>query len=989
MTIAPGTRLGPYEIVAPLGAGGMGEVYRAHDPRLGRDVALKVLSPALAMQPAHREPLLREARAAAALNHPNICTVHEIGTADGQDYIALEYIEGETLEQLVTRGGLPLERLLELALALAEALDYAHRKGIIHRDLKPSNVMVSALGIPKILDFGLAKVAAGETPGEAVTRTRLTAEGAVRGTVAFMSPEQALGREVDARSDVFSFGSLLYELATCRPAFSGATPMEVLNAVVNKEPAPVQRLRPDLPPGWAQVIDKALRKDPAERYQHMADLAADLRHLTRQSGQAAEAARAAARRTPLVRAPRRNVAIVAVAAVLTLVSAFLAYRWRDSAATVPVAGPVAVMYFENLADRSDKDSLGRMLTSLLTTELSRSAGLQVVSSQRLYDVATELRRAEGPLDRSVATEVARRARAGSMVIGQVARAGDRLMVTTEVVEVKGGRLLGSHRAEGRSVDDLFSLAEALGQQVRRDLEPAVPAAVVPGELTRSLTQSVDAYRAYVRGEARVERSDYTGAAAEFREAVRLDPEFAVAYYRLSQAAGNAGDTSESQEAALRALALADRLPTRYQDLVKARALPVTSAARVPLLEAALQRDPSNPDALSLLGEEYAHSPRDNDPERVVALRERLFGLGRQSFAVCEEQAQMYALMGKPEKAEEMVAFIDARWPTQAPYTRAWLSAFAGQADAALRLLERAPEPAPVVSAYLLSEISEVVGRWDLAESAVARDLGQGHWRARDLRTRGQFFVHRGAFDRAVETYRQAGGAEPLTQGRGWAGAVRASGFRALAELAALRGDLADAKREMARALAIQPENPRWLFFAGRFAASDGDLGAAQEHLAALRRLLGTTRHVTRDLYHDALEAEIALASRRPEAARALAEKVANSPRRVLDYWSDGSFVSAAFRDTLARAYLALGRKQDAARALDALVNSGFERVHHPVLYVRALYTLGKLQIELGEGARGRDLLKQFLDHWGNADWDLPEVGDARRLLRPTATPAPR
>jgi serine/threonine protein kinase len=285
MTLSPGALLGPYEIVAFVGAGGMGEVYRARDPRLGRDIALKVLARELAAHPERRERLLREARAAAALNHPSICTIHEIGTADGQDYIAFEFIAGQTLEGLLSRGGLPIARLLELSLLLGEALDYAHRKGIVHRDLKPSNVIVSELGLPKILDFGLAKtVGPAGTASGMPTRTRLTEAGLVVGTAGFMSPEQALGQEVDARSDIFSFGCLVYEMAAGRPAFIGPTRAAVIDAVLHKEPAALTLLRPELPPELPHIVEKALRKDPTERYQDAADAVADLRHLKRQSG---------------------------------------------------------------------------------------------------------------------------------------------------------------------------------------------------------------------------------------------------------------------------------------------------------------------------------------------------------------------------------------------------------------------------------------------------------------------------------------------------------------------------------------------------------------------------------------------------------------------------------------------------------------------------------------------------------------------------------
>jgi Tol biopolymer transport system component/serine/threonine protein kinase len=355
--LAPGATLGPYRIEGMLGAGGMGEVYRASDPRLGRTVAIKVLPRPLAADAERRERLLKEARSAAALNHPNICTVHEVGEAEGRDYIVFEHIEGQTLSALKRPGGLPLGQLLDLFLPLSEALDYAHHRGIVHRDLKPANVMVSTLGLPKILDFGVAKGL--PRIAGATTATRQTDEGVVIGTAGYMSPEQALGRPVDARSDVFAFAGVLYELASGRRAFEGGSFVEVTDAVLNKDPEPLARLRPDLPLALDTVVRKALRKAPAERCQSMAELTATLRALQAERDQPPSRTVLALRRWARTGSRRVPLLLVVPAAAA---GAILAYHRFSGEAPLPrLTNPAAVTVASSVEDYPTWSPDGRTL----------------------------------------------------------------------------------------------------------------------------------------------------------------------------------------------------------------------------------------------------------------------------------------------------------------------------------------------------------------------------------------------------------------------------------------------------------------------------------------------------------------------------------------------------------------------------------------------------------------------------------------------------
>ncbi len=341
MPLTAGSRLGPYEILLPLGAGGMGEVYKARDTRLDRVLAVKIL-PEQNSETGHRLRFFQEAKTASALNHPNIVTIYDAGSENGVDYIAMEFIDGKTVDQMVPRGGMHISELLCYAAQAADALAKAHEAGIVHRDLKPSNIMITRDGLVKVLDFGLAKWNPATPLESDATQTLhiLTGEGVVMGTVHYMSPEQAEGKTVDARSDIFAFGATLFEMATGRRPFTGDSKAAVLSSILRDEPKPAAELRPDLPPELSRVIMRCLRKDPARRFQHMADLKVSVEELKEEFDSGTRG------RIPAVRGPRRSPWIVRIAAGAIVLSLASLAIWRISffspPATPTLYSPVPV-----------------------------------------------------------------------------------------------------------------------------------------------------------------------------------------------------------------------------------------------------------------------------------------------------------------------------------------------------------------------------------------------------------------------------------------------------------------------------------------------------------------------------------------------------------------------------------------------------------------------------------------------------------------------
>ncbi|MCZ6772010.1 MAG: serine/threonine-protein kinase, partial [Proteobacteria bacterium] len=382
-----GRTLTHYKIIELLGKGGMGEVWVAEDTKLGRRIALKVLPEALAADADRRGRFEREARAIAALNHPNIVTIHSVEEAEGVHFLTMELVDGQRLTDRIGERGLTLDQFFDIAIPLADAVHAAHQQGIMHRDLKPDNVMVSAEGRVKVLDFGLAKLR--EMPGltgDDTAMATVTAEGRIVGTIAYMSPEQAEGKTVDERSDIFSLGILLYEMATGRRPFSGDTALSTMSAILKDDPVSVTELKQQLPRHLGRVISTCLEKTPERRYQSALDVRNELERLRKEveSGdtevsQIASIQMSRRSRTPLA------IGIVAAALVIGALvwAVFLRGDPGPQVAKAAAEQTLGVIGFENLSDPADSDRLGRMLMSLVTTDLAESGGIAVVSTAKV------------------------------------------------------------------------------------------------------------------------------------------------------------------------------------------------------------------------------------------------------------------------------------------------------------------------------------------------------------------------------------------------------------------------------------------------------------------------------------------------------------------------------------------------------------------------------------------------------------------------------
>lgn len=516
-----GQHVGYYRIDAILGTGGMGVVFLACDERLGRKVGLKVPSQSLLIDPARWERLKREARTASALNHPNIMTIHDVGEFDSTHYIATEFIEGATLREQMANGQIPPNDVLDVAIQIANALSVAHAAGIIHRDIKPENIMIRPDGYVKVLDFGIATFSQQERV--VIGSNATTEKGMILGTARYMSPEQVRNQTVDARSDLWSLGVVLYEMLTACPPFQGETPVGVMTAVLSNEPSPIK----DLTPSLQRVMERSLQKDPAERYQSANEMLVDLRAVREELG--APAMDFGGSRPPKRSTPRLTIASVAA----LLVGLALFYAWRNPHSARPRAPTVteksiAVLPFENLSAEPNNAFLADGLQDDVVTSLAKIKDLKVIARGSVMSY-------RGATGASKLREIGETLGVANLLQGSVRRLDNRVVVNVALIDARNQENKWAQRYE-RTLNDALQLQTELAVGIARELRVTL----TPGEATTAAakpTENAEAYLLYLRAReleiGDCSRDEFLAAAKIYQQAVDLDPNFALARARFS------------------------------------------------------------------------------------------------------------------------------------------------------------------------------------------------------------------------------------------------------------------------------------------------------------------------------------------------------------------------------------------------------------------------------------------------------------------------
>ena len=976
VVLTKGTVIAQYRIIERIGVGGMGEVYLAEDSKLDRRVALKFLSFQHSQNEALKVRFRREAQAVAKLSHPNIVHIYEVGEYKNRPYFAMEHIEGESLHHYAHDETLSVGEIITIAIEICEGLNKAHQLGIVHRDIKTSNIVLDSDGHPKILDFGLATISGQE---------KLTKEGSTIGTVAYMSPERAEGRKSDHRSDLFSFGVVLYELIAGRTPFRRDSEAATMNAIVNDIPEPMARYRSGVPDGIQQIIDKLLEKDPRTRYQTAADVGADLIREKRMldSGDISSASRSISgfRRTQKSGLKKWILSGTTLAIIITLVLVLKPWKFSVESTDNAVAAEnrLAVMYFDNLVDPTDSTRLGEIVTNLLITDLSESKYLKVVSSQRMFDILRQLGK-EGSrnIDRETASQVAQKAGATWMLTGTILQMQPKIVITTQIIEVSSGQLEASQRSSAINDEDIFAQVDRLSAEIRNDLDiPELAGESTDKKLTEVTSKSPEAYRYYLEGMDYIRKLYGREGRESLEKALEYDSTFAMAYYQLAMSWRGNPKSLEYIRKAVKYSNNATRLE-RMRILATSDGFAGDIESAIAMLKEIVIEFPDSKEAYETLSKIYINVT--GDLEKGIDYLKEALKIDPGDKILYNELAYAYKDMREYDKAIDALDKYIAIAPNEPnPYdSRGEIYAAAGKFDSAVASYRQAlsKDPKFVSSLIALSMIFTHLRDYERADSCAQALIND---KEKEARSAGRLYLfysklHQGKFEQALQILDEGIAADGLDNSKGFPRYFKyiIRGF-INADLGRYNEALENIRE--GRLLIVQTGSGDQNDFATAYAYVLAQSGNISQAISVLDEAMPQALK-TNDKFEEAL---IQIGYGQIEITR-------NNYEKAIEYLTNAVPISKRqarpwVEYNLAIAYI---RNSQAEKAVPLLVRYTtqieFLGLWMRYLAVFAHYHLGTAYEAMGEKAKAARQYETFLDIWKEADTELDEIKDAKKRL---------